>query len=199
MENSRGVATFAEDFVSLSWDRDAIMATTLTLQQARDRLARFLQAHRLRNTRERGCILDQAMSMQRAFTVGEIREALEKDGFHVSRSTVYETLWLLCQCGVLVSLSMGVGEIRFAPRRFGYLYLVCSSCGKIREEKDPTVVAHFKGRRFEAFTADYFTTSVYGLCSTCQRRQRREHSGSETPVEKITTITSRRSGSQKIK
>ncbi len=146
------------------------MKTVVSLSQMQERLVKYLEANRMRCTSERIAILKYSYAQRSPFTVGEVYSVLEKEGFHVSRSTVYDTLRLLCRCEMLVALAVRADETRFAFRKFGHLYLVCTSCGKIREEKDSTVTSHFKGRKFEAFTPTYFTTAVYGLCSTCHRR-----------------------------
>lgn len=149
------------------------MASLLSVQQARERLSGFLRLNEMRQTPERFAILEAVWKIRRQFAASDVISRMEESGFRVSRSTVYQTLALLCKCGLLSLLPLEPGEIRYAVARSGFLHLVCTSCGKIREEKDPTVAAHFRGRKFEAFTPAYFSTVVYGVCSTCARRARR--------------------------
>lgn len=150
------------------------MASSLSLQQAHERLSEFLTLNEMRQTPERFAILESVWKMKRQFAASDLMRRLEEEGFHVSRSTVYQALELLCRCGLLSLLPLEPSETRYAVARPGFLHLVCTSCGKIREEKDPTVTAHFKGRKFEAFTPAYFSTAVYGVCSVCARRARRK-------------------------
>lgn len=145
----------------------------MTVLQAEARLASYLKERGLRLTKERTAIVRAAWALKQPFAAAEVAEALEAEGFHVSRSTCYQTLALLCAMGLLCRLMLGDDEARYAFARPGYLHLVCTGCGKIRREKDPTVVAHFKGRRFEAFTPAFFSTVVYGTCSVCKRRSRK--------------------------
>lgn len=149
------------------------MGSPLTVQQARERLSEYLKLNEMRQTPERFAILDAVWNMRHQFAASDVIASLDGEGFHVSRSTVYQALDLLCKCGLISLLPLEPSEMRYAVARRGFLHLVCTSCGKIREESDPTVSAHFRGRKFEAFTPAYFSTAVYGVCSTCARRARK--------------------------
>lgn len=149
------------------------LGATLTQQQAQVRLSAYLSGHGLRLTKERMSILATVWEQKRPFAAADLVAALEAKGFHVSRSTAYQTLTLLCDAAILCRLMLGDEEARYTFARRGYIHLVCRGCGKIREEKDPTMTAHLAGRKFEAFTPDFFSTVVYGTCSVCRRRSRK--------------------------
>ncbi len=128
------------------------MASLLSVQQARERLSGFLKLNEMRQTPNASRFSRRCGRSGRQFAASDVISRMEESGFRVSRSTVYQTLALLCKCGLLSLLPLEPGEMRYAVARSGFLHLVCTSCGKIREEKDPTVAAHFRGRKFEAFT-----------------------------------------------
>ena len=144
------------------------------IESAEEVLRRYLAENQMRFTPERFAVLDAALRRKRPFSASDIWDDMSVSGYRVSRASVFQTIGLLCRCGVLAEVALGGNESRYAARREGYLYLVCTGCGRIREERDPTVALHFRGRRFEAFTPAYHSTAVFGTCSTCMRRQRRE-------------------------
>lgn len=144
------------------------------IESAQEILRRYITENQMRVTPERNAILEASLRRRRPFTASDIWSDMMATDYRVSRASVFHTIELLCKCGILAEVALGGNESRYAARREGYIYLVCTDCGRIREERDPTVTLHFRGRRFEAFTAAYFSTAVFGTCSTCMRHRHRE-------------------------
>ncbi len=53
-------------------------------------------------------------------------------------------------------------------------HLVCNVCGRVRPVKDPELMAHVNALKYPTFKTEFFTLYVYGLCSRCQKRLKRE-------------------------
>ena len=54
----------------------------------------------MRQTPERFAILDKTLEQKVHFDIDELYKNIEAD-YHVSRSTVYNTVELLCECNIL--------------------------------------------------------------------------------------------------
>lgn len=140
----------------------------------------FLREHGQRRTPERYVILRKVMSMSDHFYVETLHNLIEEDGYHISRATVYNTMQLLIEFGA-------VRRHQFADQPAQYEkildssvsnhnHLICQKCGKIKEVDDPILTRMLNDRRYQTFQPQYFTLYVYGICSRCQRRMRRNQS-----------------------
>ncbi|MGM9840640.1 MAG: Fur family transcriptional regulator [Candidatus Limisoma sp.] len=148
-----------------------------SVSMARSKLAKYLEENHLRKTPERFAILDMIYSHNDHFSVDTLCKEMEESSYHVSRSTVYYTMWLLCDCGLVRRHSLGTRGNRFekvGPNSTSHYHLICTSCGKIREVKDAEMLKHISGRRYGAFSTSYFSLYVYGICSVCQRKKRKQ-------------------------
>lgn len=145
---------------------------------ATDAFDRFLQERRLRRTPERYAILNKVLGMNRHFIVEALYDAIESDGYHVSKATVYNTIQLLAEAGI-------VRRHQFAnqPAQYekivdtavgNHHHLVCLGCGKVREVKDSAAVKILGEARYQSFTPEYVSLYVYGTCSQCRRKLKRK-------------------------
>lgn len=137
---------------------------------------RYIERKHLRKTPERFAILKKAWQLGRHFAVEELHMALESDSYHVSRATVYNTMELLVDCGVIARHQFGSGESVYEPVGRSHIHLVCTHCGKVREadDKDGLLQQLLSQRRYAGFEPAYYSTSIFGICSQCSRRFRKE-------------------------
>ena len=147
-----------------------------TNEAAEELFTRFLRSRRLRKTSERFAILKKVSEMPRHFSSEDLSEALDAEGYHVSLTTVYATLELLCQCGILLRHIFG-RHAQYEVSGHNHCHLVCTQCGKVREVNDEELTELLTSRRFSRFTPAYFSTSIYGCCASCARRQKKEQDG----------------------
>jgi Fur family ferric uptake transcriptional regulator len=85
-------------------------------------------------------------------------------------STVYRTLELLKQLGLVTEIALGDGCVRFHPKEKGHHHhLVCQKCGKIIDLPE-SALAPLEGALSDMyqFKADLKHMAVFGLCSQCQ-------------------------------
>ncbi len=94
-----------------------------------------------------------------------------KANSNISFSTVYRTLSLLVQAGLLRVIDLGDPHAHFEVADAGHHeHLVCSRCGHVEEVEDPTlneaidVVARTRGFRPEGHSL-----RVYGMCKKCRQ------------------------------
>ena len=85
-------------------------------------------------------------------------------------STVYRTLELLKELGLVTEIALGDGCVRFHPAEKGHHHhLVCQKCGKIIDLPE-SALAPLEGALSDMyqFKADLKHMAVFGLCSQCQ-------------------------------
>lgn len=132
----------------------------------------LLRTHR-RRTPERYMVLASAAEMPGHFTVEELSERLDSDGNRVATATIYSSLQILVDCGLLRRLRFDDGATRFEMMPSDHHHLICTRCGKIKDVRDNELGSMLRARRYSTFTPSYYTITVYGICSTCARKARR--------------------------
>jgi Fur family ferric uptake transcriptional regulator len=87
-------------------------------------------------------------------------------------STVYRTLELLKELGLVTEIALGDGCVRFHPAEKGHHHhLVCQKCGKVIDLPESALDSLEKILRDDyQFKADLKHMAVFGLCSECQNR-----------------------------
>ncbi|MBQ4008957.1 MAG: transcriptional repressor, partial [Muribaculaceae bacterium] len=109
-------------------------------------------------------------------TIEQLNDEMEKESYHVSRATVYNTVELLIAAGILRKLFLDGVQMKYERiTKVSYTYLVCSSCGKIKEVKDYDLSAYMNARTYNAFHSDHFSMCVYGVCNSCARKQKKRN------------------------
>ncbi len=132
-------------------------------------LVAYLSEKGLRKTPERFAILHKILEMNSHFEVDGLHAAIEADGYHVSRATVYNTVELLEDAGILRKLSLGHNSSVYELHRDNHIHLICKKCGKISEVDNPAVIASLMRLKSVTFSPESFDVKVYGLCSSCSQ------------------------------
>lgn len=143
-------------------------------EEAEAMLTDWLRVHGLRKTPERFAILKQTLAMPSHFAIHDLLAEMERIGYHVSRGTVYNTVEILCRCGMLQRHLLDNETARYEVRSASHIHLICTQCGKIREVSRPELSRMLMATDFPDFRASYFSASLYGLCSACQHKEKRD-------------------------
>ncbi len=150
------------------------MAQTSELEDiARTRLTGYIINHKMRKTPERYALLAKACTLNKHFNADDLHAAMENDAYHVSRSTVFKTLRLFADCGLLRRHVFG-GEARYELMLQNHCHLICEQCGKVTDAADDELLAFVENRRFKKFNMSYCDIDIHGLCTQCARKQRRK-------------------------
>jgi len=72
-------------------------------------------------------------------TANQIYQALKEEYPTISLGTIYKTLHLLKELGLLQELGFNEGSIRYDPDMELHMNMVCSKCGKIYDYKTENV------------------------------------------------------------
>ncbi len=131
----------------------------------------LLAAKGLKYTAERRQLLEEILRLRKHFDADELYELIKKKGLRISRDTVYRTLPLLLECGV-VQKSVGDGRREYFERtsvKGHHDHMVCISCGKIIEFNSPEIEAlqDVVCKRYQ-FKLLFHDHRLFGHCGSCQ-------------------------------
>lgn len=105
------------------------------VREALDRFERFLHQKDLRLTEARAAIVEAALARQGHYPIEELIADLKQRGIRGSKATVYRTLPLLSEAGILQP-AIVVGDSKSYETTFGrhhHDHLLCLRCGKVVE------------------------------------------------------------------
>jgi Fur family transcriptional regulator, ferric uptake regulator len=146
----------------------------MDISAARATLATYLQEKSLRFTRERSLLLEEIMGTDSHFDADGLYATLVAKGLKASRATVYNTLDLLVECGLISKYRFGENHSRY-EKAFGrprHDHLVCLECGAIiefvNEKLDRIQKTVCDEKKFKMQNS---TLQIFGICSTCQRKK----------------------------
>ncbi|MFL5975629.1 MAG: Fur family transcriptional regulator [Solirubrobacterales bacterium] len=129
-----------------------------------------LHARGLRATSQRLVIHDALVGLNRHVTAEQLRDAVAGRLPGVSLPTVYATLDLFEELGLVRPLRAGSGALLYDPRPQPHEHAVCRVCGAV-EDLDAAVDASGVLRAAEraGFRPDGADTVVSGVCARCAR------------------------------
>lgn len=140
---------------------------TLNIDSIEAAFTRFLNDGKYRKTPERFAILRKAIELHSHFDVDTLHMAIENDGYHVSRATVYNTVELLEKAGILSKNVFGQNTAMYEVKHDNHIHLVCKRCGKIREIESAHIAGEVMQLDPEDFTPESFAITIYGVCGSC--------------------------------
>ncbi|MCJ7515574.1 MAG: transcriptional repressor [Dehalococcoidia bacterium] len=123
-----------------------------------------------RMTPQRMMVVEALHDTDKHVSAEEIYAKVKAKYPYANISTVYRTLELLNELGLVNEISLGDGCVRFHPAEKGHHHhLVCQKCHKIIDLPE-SVLAPLEDILSEKhrFKADLKHTAVFGLCSKCQ-------------------------------
>jgi Fur family transcriptional regulator, ferric uptake regulator len=105
-------------------------------QAAKDRFVAFLTTKQLRMTAQREAIVDAAFSTEEHFTADQLLEWSRARDKSVSRATVYRTLPLLTESGLVREMDFGKDRKFYDPnyaQHPNHSHIICEDCERIVE------------------------------------------------------------------
>ncbi len=124
-----------------------------------------------RLTPQRLMVLSAIENSDNHISAEEIHAQIVAKYPNVNISTVYRTLELLQQLGLVTETDLGEGRVRYHPADKGqHHHLVCRECGAIID-LDESLLASLKNalHREYDFSADLKHLAILGLCGKCRR------------------------------
>lgn len=136
----------------------------------RQALARYLEDHNLKHTKQRDAILEVFLDAKGHITSDELFQRVRSSHPNIGYTTVYRTLKLLCDAGLAMERHFEDGVTRYEIEHEHHDHLVCTKCGKIVEfecamiEATQNEIAKQYGFRILRHRHE-----LYGHCPSCRK------------------------------
>ena len=135
----------------------------------------LLEGRGLKFTHERRLIFEEVCHLKNHFDADSLYERFKNKGFRISRDTVYRTIPLLLESGV-IQKSVGEGHRDFFERtsvKGHHDHMVCTRCGKFIEFTCEEIERlQEKVCEENDFKLIFHDHRLFGLCGECRRREK---------------------------
>ena len=140
-------------------------------ESQREVLARFLEEHNLKHTRQRDQILGAFLETRGHITSEELYQHVRADNPSIGYTTVYRTMKLLAEAGLAQERRFDDGVTRYEIELEHHDHLVCLRCGRIIEFECEEIEAAqseiAERHRFEILRHRH---ELYGHCEECREK-----------------------------
>jgi Fe2+ or Zn2+ uptake regulation protein len=133
-----------------------------------EELQEALRARGQRVTPQRVLIHRAITELGRHATADQVLERVATRLPNASLPTVYATLELFEELGVVRRVSVGDGPTLWDPRVDGHHHFVCTNCGRVEDlDGDLELARLWRAARRRGFRPDSAELAVSGLCPRC--------------------------------
>ena len=150
-------------------------------QEALERFERYLHQKDLRLTEARAAIVEAALARQGHYPIEDLIADLRQRGIRGSKATVYRTLPLLAEAGILQP-AIVAGDARSYETTFGrhhHDHLRCGRCGSVVEfEFEAFEMLQKEVAARHGYRLDGHHHELVGTCPECQAKERPAAKGS---------------------
>jgi Fur family transcriptional regulator, ferric uptake regulator len=143
----------------------------------------FIQAKGLKTTRQRTTIVQVFFSLHGHVSVEELLREVKRVNPRIGYATVYRTLHLLVESGLVEERRFGDGLARYEGRNEveHHDHMICLDCGMIREFSHPRLLElQTKLAEECGFKIFKHRLELYGTCEdpvSCRERQQHQDKG----------------------
>ena len=136
---------------------------------AREKFIEYLKSKGLKLTKQRKELLEEVLDYEGHFEIEDIVHKIKNKNLPISRATVYRTLNLLKDLGIITEV------IKYNNRTIYELslkdhhdHLICRKCGKIIEFSEEEI-ENLQNKICEeyGFKPEMHRLEIYGLCKEC--------------------------------
>ena len=136
-----------------------------------DTLVKQMQAAGHRMTPQRQAVLEILTNSDTHPTVDQIYERVRIDFPMTSRATIYKTIYLAKEMGVVMELEFSQGSNRYDGKRpYPHPHVICTKCKQVMDADDLEIadlkqqIIRKTGYRIVNHRIDFF-----GICPDCQK------------------------------
>ena len=121
-----------------------------------------------RQTAQRAMILNEVVEAQQHLTAGEIFERVRRRDPRIGYGTVYRSLHLLSQHGLIQELTFADHASRYDARVDRHDHVYCTRCGLMSDVEVPeALIARHVAEERSGFTISNHHTVFAGTCPAC--------------------------------
>jgi Fur family ferric uptake transcriptional regulator len=135
-------------------------------------IEKILKEKNLRLTQQRKDIFKEILKTEGHFEIEELVYKLKEKGINASRATVYRTLHLLKDLGLINEVIKRANKTFYEVNlKEHHDHLICLSCGKIIEFHDDKIekIQNKICKKFK-FKPSYHRLEIFGICEECQKK-----------------------------
>lgn len=141
-----------------------------TPEELQEEFRKYLRSHGVKYTSARQKVLDAVLDLHEHFEAEQVLYQLKERGWNVGKATVYRTLPLLVECGILKQVRFDVKQAHY-EHDFGegpHDHMVCRRCGRIIEfASDEIVELRSRIAQRHHFHVVSHRFQLSGLCWEC--------------------------------
>jgi Fur family transcriptional regulator, ferric uptake regulator len=154
----------------------ATPASDDTIAEVKELFRSYLKDKGHRQTPERFMVLEEIYRCDGHFDADDMYFRMKDTGYRVSRATVYNTLDLLVECGLVQRHQFGKNQSHY-ERAYAYRqhdHMICQSCGAVIEFCDPRIQEiKMLMEKIHNFKIEGHNLQFYGTCThpeSCARQ-----------------------------
>jgi Fur family ferric uptake transcriptional regulator len=139
-----------------------------------ERFRQYLREHHQPITKQRDLVAQVVFLAEDHLSVEGIRRELKQRGEPVGTATVYRTLDLLVESGLVRSHQFGEGFKRYEAMigQSDHEHLICEQCGRVEEFANERLERMLPALADEhGFQHRRHKVEIYGVCRTCRQRE----------------------------
>jgi Fur family transcriptional regulator, ferric uptake regulator len=140
-----------------------------------DIFRKYLERRALKLTAERRALFDEVFARHEHLEADELLGRLRAKHKKISRATIYRTLELLADSGIVGKLRIGEAGYRYERLRAGdhHDHLICKECGRVVEFYEERIeqLQDEVCQRYGFILLDH-SHQMRGICRQCRPRQR---------------------------
>jgi Fur family ferric uptake transcriptional regulator len=138
---------------------------------------KYLERRGLKLTTERRALFDEVFARHEHVEADELLVRLRAKHKKISRATIYRTLELLADSGIVGKLRIGEAGYRYERLRAGdhHDHLICKECGRVVEFYEPRIeqLQDVVCERYGFILLDH-SHQMRGICRSCRPRHKPE-------------------------
>ena len=109
----------------------------------------------------------------------------DQENFRVSRATLYNTIILLINARLVIKHQFGTSsQYEKCYNRDTHHHQICTQCGKVTEFQNEELQHAIENTRLGRFNLTHYSLYMYGLCSRCERANKRKNKNNNNKKEK---------------
>ena len=123
-----------------------------------------------RQTPKKAAITEELKKMHTHPTALELKDALDADGMHISRATVFRVLNDLADEGSIHRVEIEGSDVRYDGNTAPHYHFHCKVCRRTMDIDLPYETVLDSSLASEGYRVDRHTTEFYGICPACRKR-----------------------------
>lgn len=116
-------------------------------------------------TLQRSMVLERLVKASQHLTAEQIYEGLNDEYPSLSKATVYNSLEVFKEAGIIQELIIKKGKAHYDPNPQPHLHFHCSKCGQIYDLCSPLPI--YDQEEIEGHKVEKVKACFYGICRNC--------------------------------